>query len=59
MSKKVTFAGIDEIMEDNGNQLRLAKLEKLEESAFAEAPNASKVAKIDSQKSTVDDTKVS
>ena len=62
MSEKVS-AGLNEIKEDNGNQLRLAKLEKLEESAFAEAPNASKIgtydSKIFSQESTVDDTKVS
>jgi len=56
------FARLSEIKEDNGNQLRLKKLEKLEDAAFVDASNPSKIATIDtenfSQKKSVDEAKV-
>ena len=57
MSNK-DFSVFNEIKEDNGNQLRLAKLEKLEESAFVEAPRK-KIGFLNSnEKSYADETKV-
>lgn len=57
MSNK-DFSVFNEIKEDNGNQLRLAKLEKLEESAFVEAPRK-KIGFLNSnEKSYADETKL-